>query len=148
MPSQEGKYQGIDSNQKPTAPTSTSDPDKGHLHQRYVPHPVVAKSRQNSLLCATTEKYFELCINVGEFDVSLAEIGISTPESQITTDGHLFQEIKTHYNKHRGLLKRHSLYLFKPVKVYFVQVKHQSINPTRSSHLTSCVPFSSASKTT
>ncbi|KAL8826514.1 MAG: hypothetical protein Q9170_007375, partial [Blastenia crenularia] len=67
------------------------------------------------------ERYLELCINTGEYDITLAEIHITTPEASITSDGQLFEEIRKQYNKHRGFLRSHKWSLFKPVDVHFVQ---------------------------
>jgi hypothetical protein len=68
------------------------------------------------------ERYLELCVNTGEYSISLAEIEVSTPRAQITNDGELFRAIKKKYDHHRGFLKTHQLHLFKPVAVHFVQV--------------------------
>lgn len=86
------------------------------------PHPVAVTGMKKKALNQTIEKYLELCVNIGEYDISLAEIEISTLHSSINTDGELFQEIKRSYKKHRGYLKTHNLHLFKPVDVRYVQV--------------------------
>ncbi|KAL9599472.1 MAG: hypothetical protein Q9219_003811 [cf. Caloplaca sp. 3 TL-2023] len=62
------------------------------------------------------ERYLELCINTGEYDIALAEIHITTPETKITSDGQLFEEIRTQYNKHRGFLRSHRWSLFRPAE--------------------------------
>lgn len=74
-------------------------------------------------------KFLELCVNMGEYKVSLVEIPIATPQSKIFTDGQLFQKIKEDYNKQRGFLKSNVFRLFKPIKVHFVQVKPAHQNP-------------------
>lgn len=68
-----------------------------------------------------TERYLELCINTGEYDISLAEIHINTPETSITSDGQLFEEIRKRYQKCRGILRNHKWSLFKPIDVHFVR---------------------------
>ena len=40
------------------------------------------------------QKFLELCINTGEYDITLAEIEISTSRSSITSDSQLFEEIR------------------------------------------------------
>lgn len=112
-------------NQHSTVPILAHVPKNGgyfETNQRFSPQPLVMTSTPTSPPNPIIEKNFELCVNVGEHNISLAEIGISTPESRITTDGELFREIKMHYMKCRGFLRTHTLYLFKPVKVNFVQV--------------------------
>lgn len=69
-----------------------------------------------------TEKYLELCLNTGEYDVSLAEIVISTNQQTIENDGQLFQEIRNRYRRNRGIIKTPNFHLFKPVDVHFVEV--------------------------
>lgn len=86
------------------------------------PHPIAVTGMKKKALDQNIEKYLELCVNIGEYDISLAEIEISTLNSSINTDGELFQEIKRSYKKHRGYLKTHNLHLFKPVDVRYVQV--------------------------
>ncbi|MCJ1264418.1 hypothetical protein MMC22_004289 [Lobaria immixta] len=68
-----------------------------------------------------TEKYLELCLNTGEYDVSLAEIAISRNQQSIDNDGQLFQEIRKRYQKTRGIIKTPNFHLFKPVDVHFVE---------------------------
>lgn len=96
----------------------------GHFenNQRSFPQPIVKMSIPACPPIQRLEKYLELCVNVGEHNITLAEIRISTSQSQITTDGELFQEIRKSYGKRRGFLRTHSLHLFKPAKVDFVQV--------------------------
>ena len=69
-----------------------------------------------------TQKFFELCINTDEYDITLVEIEISTSRSSITSDSQLFQEIRKKYNHHWNFLRTHSLSLFKPIDVHYVQV--------------------------
>ena len=102
----------------------------GHFenNQRSFPQPIVQTSTPASPPNPRLEKYLELCVNVGEHNITLAELRISTSQSQITTDGELFQEIRKSYGKRRGLLRTHSLHLFKPAKVDFVQVNVVRLN--------------------
>lgn len=76
----------------------------------------------HSLLVSSTEKYLELCLNTGEYDVSLAEIAISSAQQIINSDGELFQEIRQRYQKTRGLIRSLNLRLFKPINIHFVEV--------------------------
>jgi hypothetical protein len=65
-----------------------------------------------------SNKHPELFTNTGEFEISLAEIGIVTPETRIQNDGELFEEIRTKYKQVRGYWRSHILCLFNPIEVY------------------------------
>lgn len=91
-------------------------------NQKFVPRPLVATSTSKSPVNSVAEKYLELCINIGEHNISIAEIGILSPQSRIATDGQLFQKIRKAYHQRRGFLRSLNLHLFKPKKVDFVQV--------------------------
>ncbi|KAL8692509.1 MAG: hypothetical protein Q9218_002484 [Villophora microphyllina] len=70
---------------------------------------------------AIKERYLELCVNTSEYDITLAEIEISTSETVINSDGELFDEIRRRYHKCRGALGFYNWLLLKPVGVHFVQ---------------------------
>ncbi|KAL8755981.1 MAG: hypothetical protein Q9184_004644 [Pyrenodesmia sp. 2 TL-2023] len=82
-----------------------------------------ASSSPGPNLSPLIERYLELCINTGEYDVTLAEIHITTPTTLITSDGQLFEEIKKRYHEHRGFLLTHRWSLLKPTQVHFVRVR-------------------------
>lgn len=111
----------------PTVPNTTSSAQKTQQTTAAVDstshhqHPLTG-CRSRSPQIPLIEKYLELCINTGEYNVTLAEIEISTAQSHITSDGQLFHEIRKQYNQHRRFSKVHNLHLFKPVEVRFVQV--------------------------
>ncbi|KAL9003543.1 MAG: hypothetical protein Q9188_003601 [Gyalolechia gomerana] len=67
------------------------------------------------------KRYLELCVNTGEYDISLTEIHVTTPETAITSDGQLFEEIRKQYNRCRGIFRSHKWSLFKPVDLHFVR---------------------------
>lgn len=85
-------------------------------------NPTVATCKISPSSNLMVEKYLELCVNTGEYDISLAEVSILSSGSNITNDGELFQEIKRQYNQHRGFLKTHNLHFFRPTEVLFVKV--------------------------
>ncbi|KAI4193359.1 MAG: hypothetical protein LQ346_003942 [Caloplaca aetnensis] len=82
-----------------------------------------ASSTSRPYTTSMTERYLELCINTGEYDVTLAEIQITTPTTLITSDGQLFEEIKKRYHECRGFLRTHRWSLLKPTEVHFVRVR-------------------------
>lgn len=84
--------------------------------------PILATESIDCSYLPLVEKYLELCVNTGEYDISLAEIEISTAQSSIVSDGDLFCAIRAKYRQHHGFLKTHNFSLFKPVEVRFVQV--------------------------
>ena len=65
---------------------------------------------------------------MGEFNVFLVELEIVTPQTQIITDGQLFEKLKKAMGK--IFLKTKNFRLIKPVRVHFVQVNtgYQNIN--------------------
>ena len=62
--------------------------------------------------------FLELCINTGEFSVSLGELDVR----EITSDGALFQKIWAKYREIRGFRMR-MVYL-KPCEIQFVYVSY------------------------
>jgi hypothetical protein len=71
-----------------------------------------------------TEKYFELCVNIGEWETELNEIEIATSKTNIETDGQLFREIRKRYEEKQTWPKRLASIL-KPidVRLHFVKVR-------------------------
>ena len=100
---------------------SSSNQDSS-IDDKVSPQTHLAEAKNTRPPSPIVEKYLELCVNTGEYNISLAEIEVSTPRAQITNDGELFRAIKKKYDHHRGFLKTHQLHLFKPVAVHFVQV--------------------------
>lgn len=125
-------HQELNVNQLPTT-NSISSNNSSNVNPSQISHRNVQNSTSSScnqtLQQCPMNKYFELCVNMGEYNVSLVEIEIATPQSKITTDGQLFKKIKENYNKQRGFLKTNVFRLFKPARVDFVQVNtvHQNL---------------------
>jgi hypothetical protein len=84
-------------------------------------------------------KYLELCVNTGDYEIGLGEIKIRTVDSNIVSDGQLFLRIKETYDEIRKSLKTHRLGLFKPADISFVKVKKDSDRKRRQYSLYSIV---------
>ena len=63
------------------------------------------------------KKYFELCVNYGQWEKRLGEIDITN----VTTDEDLFCKIVEKYTSIRGSLGK-ALFLLQPVDIHFVHV--------------------------
>lgn len=79
----------------------------------------------------TQKRYFELCVNTGELDISLGEIDIT----DVTSDGELFKRIYTEYRNIRGHRMRR--FFLKPANIHFVRV---SLPPNTMLSRKSCLP--------
>ncbi|KAL8725962.1 MAG: hypothetical protein Q9166_007039, partial [cf. Caloplaca sp. 2 TL-2023] len=113
-----------------TPPISSAVQATGHMQNIAFPNSQTSSNAHpgttmmsGSIPCppAVVERYLELCVNTGEHSISLAEIQVTTPESSITSDGQLFEEIRKQYRKRRGFLQASEWSLFKPIEVHFVQ---------------------------
>jgi len=86
-----------------------------------VPDPTVSNIATNRLLPLpplTPKRFVALCINTGEFDMTLGEVDISS----ITTDRQMFQALKSTYHSRRGFrTKAFRRWLIKPVDIKFIQ---------------------------
>jgi hypothetical protein len=79
---------------------------------------------------ANLSRYLEICVNTGEYEISLAEIKINNHGSPaIRSDGDLFREISNAYDTTRYRLLTHKLGLFKPARVDYVEVRHLFVDP-------------------
>lgn len=83
-------------------------------------HPEVKQgSRRNS--SQASRKFLEVCINTGQYTISLGEIDVT----EVENDGELFAKIKQRYHEMRGFRIRRML--LRPVNVHFVRVSNSSI---------------------
>lgn len=64
------------------------------------------------------KKYFELCVNTGQFRKTLGEIDVT----QCASDGSLFAQIRATYLRLRNYRAKH--FLLEPTEVHFVQVRY------------------------
>ena len=78
-------------------------------------------------------RFLELCVNTGEYEISLAEIRIQEHgHPAIRSDGELFCAIRAQYEASRYCFLTHKLRLFKPARVDYVEVsKPKLTNGTR-----------------
>ncbi len=105
-----------------------STPEQAHLgSQQHFPRqsshtlPIASElssameQSQDSFGAEFIPKFFELCVNTGEFQKRLGEIDLT----RVTNDLHLFELIRNQYHEIRGhRLKKH--YLLKPIAMRFV----------------------------